>query len=161
MLNIILINPHSSVPQEIQSQGHRAEAAFKEAMEKGSVEVYRGRIMLIGQDRAGKTSLKKFLLGIPFDPEEESTVGIKVDPTTFEVEIDQVKNWQCTDHKKLDLSEYREDIARITAEHMKALEDESQETTDSMDLEQALYDLLGGYVIDLPEVFTYDNDFII
>ena len=136
MLNIILINPDSLVPQEIQAQGRRAETAFREAMEKGSVEVYRGRIMLIGQDRAGKTSLKKFLLGIPFDPEEESTVGIKVDPTKFEVDIDQVKNWQCTDHKKPDLSEYHEDIARITAEHIKALEGESQETTDGMDLEQ-------------------------
>ena len=109
-------------------------------MEKGSVEVYRGRIMLIGQDRAGKTSLKKFLLGIPFDPEEESTVGIKVDPAKFEVEIDQVKNWQCTDHKKLDLSEYREEIAKIIAEHMKALE---------------------GIVLPKIEVFTYNNDFIL
>ena len=62
MLNIISINPHSLVPQEIQAQGHRAEAAFKEAIEKGSVEVYRGRIMLIGQDRAGKTSLRNFFL---------------------------------------------------------------------------------------------------
>ena len=133
-------NSHSLVPQEIQAQGHRAEAAFREAMEKGSVEVYRGRIMLIGQDRAGKTSLKKFLLGIPFDPEEESTVGIKVDPTKFEVEIDQVKNWQFTDHKKLDLSEYREEIAKITAEHMKALE---------------------GILLSKAEVFTYDNDFVL
>ena len=140
MLNIISINPHSLVPQEIQAQGHRAEAAFKEAIEKGSVEVYRGRIMLIGQDRAGKTSLKKFLLGIPFNPEEESTVGIKVDPTKLEVEVDQVKNWELTEHKKLDLSEYGEDIAKITATHMKALEGESQETTDSVDLEQELSD---------------------
>ena len=133
-------------------------------MEKGSVEVYRGRIMLIGQDRAGKTSLKKFLLGIPFDPEEESTVGIKVDPTKFEVEIDQVKNWQCTDHKKLDLSEHHDDIARITAEHMKALEGESQETTDNMDLEQELngpFRLHDAIVLPKTEVFTYDNDFII
>ena len=166
MLNTILINPHSLVPQEIQAQGHRAEAAFKEAMEKGSVEVYRGRIMLIGQDRAGKTSLKKFLLGIPFDPEEESTVGIKVDPTKFEVEIDQVKNWQLTDHKILDLSEYQEDVAKITAEHMKALEGESRETTGSMSLKQELNDPSRLHdVIVLPriEVFTctYDNDFSI
>ena len=164
MLNIILINPDLLVPQEIQTQGHRAEAAFREAMEKGSVEVYRGRIMLIGQDRAGKTSLKKFLLGIPFDPEEESTVGIKVDPTKFEVEIDQVKNWQCTDHKKLDLSEYHDDIARITAEQMKALEGESQETTENMDLEQELNGPLrlhDAIIFPKTEVFTYDNDFII
>ena len=140
MLIIILFNPHLLVPQEIQAQGHKAEAAFREAMEKGSVQVYRGRIMLIGQDRAGKTSLKKLLLGIPFDPEEESTVGIKVDPAKFEVEIDQViKKWQFTDHRKFDLSEYREDIAKITAEHLKALEGESQETTDSMDLGKELH----------------------
>ena len=133
-------------------------------MEKGSVEVYRGRIMLIGQDRAGKTSLKKLLLGIPFDPEEESTVGIEVHPSKFEVEIDQVKNWQFTDHKKLDLSEYLEDIARITAEHMKALEGESQETTDNMDLEQELngpFRLHDAIVLPKTEVFTYDNDFIL
>ena len=166
----ILINPDSlplwyhSVPQEIQAQGHRAEEAFRKAMEKGSVEVYRGRIMLIGQARAGKTSLKKFLLGIPFDPEEESTVGIKVDPTKFEVEIDHVKNWQFTDHKKLDLSEYHEDIAKITAEHMKALEGENQETTDSMDLEQELNDpfmKFDAIVLPKTEVFTYDKDFIL
>ena len=163
MLNIILITPHSVVPQEIQAQGHRAQAAFKEAMEKGSVEVYRGRIMLIGQDRAGKTSLKKFLLGIPFDPEEESTVGIEVDPTKFEVEIDQVKSWQCTNHKKLDLSEYREDIAMITAEHMKALEGKSQETTDSMDLEQEGNDPSRLHVHDvivLPKAEVFIDNFL-
>ena len=137
-------NPHSLVPQEIQAQGHRAEAAFREAMEKGSVEVYRGRIMLIGQDRAGKTSLKKFLLGFPFDPEEESTVGVKVEPTKFEVEIDQVKNWHCTDQKKLDLSEFHEDIAKIIAEGME-------------DLEQVRNNPSSLHVNVLPkvEVFTY------
>ena len=137
MLNLIHSNPLSLVPQEIRAQGLKAEAAFKEAMEKGSVPVYRGRIMLLGQDRAGKTSLKNFLLGIPFDPEEDSTVGV-------EVEIDQVKEWQRTDKKKLDLSAI-EDIAKITAENVKALEGKSQETIDPFKI----------------EVFTYYNDFII
>ena len=41
--------------------------------------------MLIGQDRAGKTSLNKSLRGICFDPEEESTVGIDMDPSYFKV----------------------------------------------------------------------------
>ena len=41
--------------------------------------------MLIGQDRAGKTSLKKSLKGICFDPQEDSTVGIEVDPSHFKV----------------------------------------------------------------------------
>ena len=143
-----MCNLLAPVPQEIQAQDHRAEAAFQKAMDKGSVEVYRGRIMLIGQDRAGKTSLKKFLLGIPFDPEEESSVGVKVEPTKFEVEIDQVKNWECTDRKKLALSEHREDIARITAEGMKDLEQERNNPSRLHDVN----------VLPKIEVFTYHND---
>jgi len=146
MLNIIHFIPLSLVPQEIRAQGPRTEAAFKEAIEKG--------IMLLGQDRAGKTSLKKFPLGIPFDPEEENTVGVKLEATKFEVEVDQVKNWQCTDQKKLDLSVFREDIAKITAEHMKAMEGRKQVINDP----SRLHDVI---VLPTIEVFTYHNDFII
>ena len=41
--------------------------------------------MLVGQDRSGKTSLKKSLKGMCFDPEEESTVGIDLDRYHFQV----------------------------------------------------------------------------
>ena len=41
--------------------------------------------MLIGQDRSGKTSLKKSLKGQLFNPDEDSTVGIDVDPSHFKV----------------------------------------------------------------------------
>ena len=41
--------------------------------------------MLIGQNRSGKTSLKKSLQGLQFNPEEDSTVGIDVDPSHFKV----------------------------------------------------------------------------
>ena len=107
------------MPPEIHARGPRAELAFQKAMRKGSVQVYRGRIMLLGQDRAGKTSLKKSLLGIPFNPEEESTVGVEVDPSKFEVDVDQVTNWQRTEPKKLDVSEFADDIARIIAKDLK------------------------------------------
>lgn len=50
--------------------------------------------MLIGQNRAGKTSLKKSLLGLKFDPGEQSTEGIEVDPSRFELDVDRVMNWQ-------------------------------------------------------------------
>ena len=132
-------------------------------MEKGSVPVSPGRIILLGQDRAGKTSLKKFLC-VPFDPEEESTVGVEVEPTKFAVEIDQAKNWHCTDQKTLNLYDSREDIAKITTEHMKAMEAKNQEAIDSMNLEQAVNDTSRLHeVIVLPttEVFTCYNDFII
>ena len=41
--------------------------------------------MLIGQERSGKTSLKRSLKGQVFNPDEDSTVGIDVDPSHFKV----------------------------------------------------------------------------
>ena len=99
-------------------------------MRYGKVQVYRGRIMLLGQDRAGKTSLKKSLLGIPFNPEEESTVGVEVDPSKFEVDVDQVQNWQRTEQKKLDVSEFADDIARIIAKDLTETETDQRNIDD-------------------------------
>ena len=104
------------MPPEIRAQGPRAELAYQKAMQHGKVEVYRGRIMLLGQARAGKTSLKKFLLGMPFDPDEESTIGI--DPSKCEVELDQVKNWKLTEGKKPMEAEAVKDIARLMAKDL-------------------------------------------
>ena len=47
--------------------------------------------MVIGQDRSGKTSLKKSLKGQLFDPDEDSTVGIDVDPSHFKVSTETWK----------------------------------------------------------------------
>lgn len=118
------------MPPEIRARGPRAELAFQNAMRNGRVQVYRGRIMLLGQDRAGKTSLKKSLLGIPFNPEEESTVGVEVDPSKFEVDVDQVKNWQRTEKKKLDVSEFADDIARIIAKDLTETEIDQRNIDD-------------------------------
>lgn len=41
--------------------------------------------MLIAQARSGNTSLKKSPKGIPFNPHEDSTVRIDVDPSYFKV----------------------------------------------------------------------------
>ena len=103
------------VPAEIRGRGPRAERAFQKAMQCGKVKVYRGRIMLLGQERAGKTSLKKSLLGLPFDPNQESTNGVEVDPSKCEVDVDQVKNWIPSERKKLEMSEVKEEIARFIA----------------------------------------------
>ena len=103
----------SSVPVEIRGRGPETERAFQKAMESGKVKVYRGRIMLLGQDRAGKTSLKKSLLGLPFDPEEESTVGVEVDRSKCELEVDEVQNWMPSKQKKSEMSEFEEELARL------------------------------------------------
>ena len=103
---------------EQKAEGQRAQLAYEKALRDGFVNVYRGRILLIGQDRAGKTSLKKSLLGLPFDPKEQSTEGIEVQASTCEIEVEQVKNWLSTHENKTGLLECSKDISRIVAEKL-------------------------------------------
>ena len=106
------------VPAEIESQGKNAQRAYIKALSDGFVKVYRGRILVVGQAGAGKTCLKNNLLGLPFDPNQKSTDGIKVDPSKFEIDVDQVKNWQSTGNKNEQLLGCSEDIAKILIEKL-------------------------------------------
>ena len=72
-------------PLEIHIRGPRALKAYHKALNEGKTRVRRIPLMLIGQDRSGKTSLKNSLKGVPFNPHEDSTVGIEVDPSHFKV----------------------------------------------------------------------------
>ena len=74
--------------------------------------------MLIGQDRAGKTSLKKSLIGLPFNRNENSTEGIEVDPSIFQVHADEVKNWQPIDKSERGLLGCSNDVAQIVVEKL-------------------------------------------
>ena len=74
--------------------------------------------MFIGQDGAGKTSLKKYLLGLPFNPQEPSTEGVELDLSKFEVDIDCVKNWQRTKQKGLDVCDFHENIGMMIAANL-------------------------------------------
>ena len=74
--------------------------------------------MLIGQDRAGKTSLKKSLIGLPFNSKEKSTDGIEVDPSKFQLGVDEVRNWQPLDERKQGLLGCLKDVAQMVVEKM-------------------------------------------
>lgn len=87
--------------------------------------------MLLGQDRAGKTSLKKSLLGMPFNLHEESTAGVEIDTTRFEVEVEEVKNWTLIKDKKPDLSEFAKDIAKLVAKDLNNAEVKPKEISQS------------------------------
>ena len=119
----------SSVPAEFRGRGPEAERAFQKAMKSGKVKVYRGRIMLLGQDRAGKTSLKKSLLGLPFDPEEESTVGVEVDRSKCELEVDEVQNWMPSKLKKREMSEFEEEMARFIVKDLRETKANDSDST--------------------------------
>ena len=105
-------------PPEILAQGHSARLVYEEALRDGFVNVYRGRIVLVGQDRAGKTSLKKTLLGLPFDYQEQSTDGVEIEPSKFEIEVEQIKDWTPSGANESSLSEcleYTTGIAKLLA----------------------------------------------
>ena len=125
-MTIIIIFSLEHVHEQ-RADGPRAQLAYEKALKDGSVKVYRGRILLIGQDNAGKTSLKKSLLGLPFDPKEQSTEGIEVDPSKCEIDVHQVKSWHSTSGNKPVLLEHSKDVAKIVAEKMIRLEESSEE----------------------------------
>ena len=135
-LDVIGAYPESQkplVPSEIKARGRKAMLAYKNALETGKVKVYRARIMFIGQDRAGKTSLKNSFLGLPFDREQQSTDGIEMDPSKFEVVVDQVSNWKRTDEKQ-GVSKFVHKLVRMVAgklEHEEIEVDPAQEKTVS------------------------------
>ena len=115
--NVIGAYPESQTPQfpsEVKARGRKAMLAYENALKTGKVKVYRARIMFIGQDRAGKTSLKNSFLGLSFDPKQQSTDGIELDLPKFEVDVDQVINWKRTDEKQ-GVSKFVPSLVRMVA----------------------------------------------
>ena len=73
------------VLKAVLTRGPVAMEVYINALAERETLVKRVPLMLIGQAEAGKTSLKKSLKGICFNPEEESTVGIDVDLFHFKL----------------------------------------------------------------------------
>lgn len=98
--------------------------------------------MLIGQDRAGKTSLKKSLRGICFDPKEDSTVGIDVDPSYFKVTTETWKTGTTEKDQNHDAAiSFDRHAAMLVVENLKRdgesvlLEDNLEEIESTLDFE--------------------------
>ncbi|KAK3703402.1 hypothetical protein QZH41_007746 [Actinostola sp. cb2023] len=115
------VNLSLQVPADIIAHGLKAKQAYRRALEQGKVSVYRGRIMIIGPERVGKTSLRKSLCGLPFNADEPSTVG--VDASLCTLDIDHVKNWKLKDDDKLLGDDV---IPRMLARDLKSTSDEAE-----------------------------------
>ena len=76
------------VPSEILARGRLAIEAYRRALLEGKGYARRVPVMIIGQARTGKTSLKRSLKGELFNPNEGSTEGIETDPSYFKVSTD-------------------------------------------------------------------------
>ena len=108
------------MPPEILARGPLALEAYKTALTEGKTHVKRVPVMLIGQERAGKTSLQKSLKGKPFEPDEGSTVGINVDPSHFKLstEIWKLGEEDPTTNSGRTIS-YEYHAARLTVENLR------------------------------------------
>ncbi|XP_015775981.1 PREDICTED: uncharacterized protein LOC107354086 [Acropora digitifera] len=121
-------------PPEINLRGARAWEAYNKALAEGKTRVKRIPIMLIGQERSGKTSLKKSLQGLRFNPDEESTTGIDIDPSYFKVtnEIWKTGKKDQATNKKDRASSFEHHVARVVVENLK----EKQLTSDSKNVDK-------------------------
>ena len=121
-----------SVPLDILTRGPLALKAYKEALARGETSVRRVPLMLIGQGGAGKTSTKKSLKGICFDPEEDSTVGIDVDPSYFKVSTETWRTGEQGQDQNSDTAVYLDyHLARCIADSLKTQENSTQQNTDT------------------------------
>ena len=68
------------IPEYVLTGGEKALAAYNRALETGRTYDKRVKVLLVGQDRVGKTSLSKNLRGEPFDESEPSTEGVTMIP---------------------------------------------------------------------------------
>ena len=62
--------------------------------------------------------MKKSLIGLPFKRKEKSTDGIEVDPSKFQLDVDEVRNWQPIDERKQGLLGCLKDVAQMVVEKM-------------------------------------------
>ena len=111
-------------PPEINLRGPRALEAYNRALTEGKSLARRVPIMLIGQDRSGKTSLKKSLQGLQFNPYEDSTVGIDADPSYFKVTTEIWKTGkkdQAANKEEMAVS-FQHHVARVVVENLREQE---------------------------------------
>ncbi|CAK8716701.1 hypothetical protein GCAAIG_06105 [Candidatus Electronema halotolerans] len=74
-------NPLTHPPPEIINQGREAIRAYFRSFEKSeAVKLHESKVLLVGDGKAGKTSLLKQFQGLDFDEHESQTHGINVQP---------------------------------------------------------------------------------
>ena len=91
-----------AVPPSIRARGPQALATYLNALADGQACVKRVPLMIVGQDRSGKTSVKKSLRGICFNPNEDSTLGIEVDRYLFKVTTEIWKTGEKDEEANID-----------------------------------------------------------
>ena len=109
----------------MQARGEEALAAFHRALESGgSTYDKRVKILLVGQDRVGKTSLGKALRGEPFDEAQCSTDGVQMIPAVKNAGTGAWRNPPSVEHTTV----FDHKVAGKTAENLLSTHSEQPPT---------------------------------
>ena len=130
-----------TVPPEIRARGPQALEAYNNALAEGQACVKRVPLMIVGQDRSGKTSVKKSLKGICFNPDEDSTLGIEVDDYLFKVTTEIWKTGEIDEEANIDttVTSFEHSAARWIAEKL-TMHEKIAEVKQTSSTESAGYD---------------------
>lgn len=71
-------------PPEIVNQGKEAVVNYFKSLEDAHKNLNEVKVILVGEGKAGKTSLLKRIKGDPFDKNESQTHGVNIEDWTFE-----------------------------------------------------------------------------
>ena len=107
------------VPPEIIAREPSQVAAYNKALEKGETRVMRLPVMLIGQARSGKTSLKKSLKKEKFDEKEPSTDGIERDPSYFSVTNEIMSSEETKEKQDVESFSFPNRVAKFMVHEIK------------------------------------------
>ncbi|XP_072172990.1 uncharacterized protein [Diadema setosum] len=109
-----------AAPAEILARGPDAMLAFEQAANSGTKPIFRTRLMLVGQDRVGKTSLKRSLTGQRYNIAEVSTDGIDT-MDMCEINVQDATGWQVQDGDDREEAADVDDSTRLHTTYIEAL----------------------------------------
>ena len=107
------------------ARGPKALRAYEKALKDGKTHDRRVPVMIVGQDRSGKTSLKRSLKGEPFNPNEDSTIGIEIDPSLCQITTEVWRN-RSPDENVAEEASYERHAAMVT---LRTLEEKLRKET--------------------------------
>ena len=122
-----------TVPLEILARGPEALRAYEKALKDGKTHDRRVPVMIVGQDRSGKTSLKRSLKGEPFNSNEDSTIGIEIDPSLCQITTEVWRN-RSPDENVAEEASYERHAAMVT---LRTLEQQSRKETQETQMSES------------------------
>lgn len=128
--------PPDSTPAYVDDRDEKAHAAYHRALAFGYTYDRRVKILIVGQDRVGKTSLRKVLRGEPFDIDEKSTNGVQMIPPIKNAGTDAWRNPDDThifDHKvTAEMTKKSQSTKTKQSENLPQNETEEEESEDQI-----------------------------